>query len=180
MAAQRGLFDPDERYAALSKAGDPLERLAGGIDFELFRPELPAGVGCDARSFRWQAGRAPADGPGPHMFKVPVIQVLYGLSDAQAAFQIMDRRSFARFLGLDDGERAPDETTIRRFREALARTGAVEKLFARLDAHLKDAGYLARISRHGRADRRCHHRGGPAPAHDRYREGDRQGRGHPA
>ncbi len=48
MAAQRGLFDPDERYAALSKAGDPLERLAGGIDFELFRPELPARVGCDA------------------------------------------------------------------------------------------------------------------------------------
>ena len=29
MAAQRGLFDPDERYAALSKAGDPLERLEG-------------------------------------------------------------------------------------------------------------------------------------------------------
>ncbi len=44
MAAQRGLFDPDERYAALSKAGDPLERLAGVIDFELFRPELPAGA----------------------------------------------------------------------------------------------------------------------------------------
>ena len=48
MAAQRGLFDPDERYAALSKAGDPLERLAGGIGFELFQPELPARVGCDA------------------------------------------------------------------------------------------------------------------------------------
>ncbi len=48
MAAQRGFFDPDERYAALSKAGDPLERLAGVIDFELFRPELPARVGCDA------------------------------------------------------------------------------------------------------------------------------------
>ncbi len=111
------------------------------------------------------------------MFKVPVIQALYGLSDAQAALQIMDRRSFGRFLSLDDGARAPDETTIRRFREALVRTGAVEKLFARFDAHLKDAGYLARISRHVWADRRCHHRGGPAPAHGRCREGDRQGRG---
>ncbi len=77
------------------------------------------------------------------IFKVPVIQALYGLSDAQAAFQIMDRRSFGRFLSLDDGGRAPDETTIRRFREALVRTGAVGKLFARFDAHLKDAGYLA-------------------------------------
>ena len=55
------------------------------------------------------------------MFKVPVIQALYGLSDAQAAFQIMDRRSFGRFLSLNDGARAPDETTIRRFREALVR-----------------------------------------------------------
>ncbi len=62
----------------------------------------------------------------------------------------MDRRSFGRFLGLDDGARAPDETTIRRFREALVRTGTVEKLFARFDAHLEDAGHLARISRHGR------------------------------
>ena len=81
------------------------------------------------------------------MFKVPVIQALYGLSDAQAALQIMDRCSFGRFLSLDDGARAPAETTIRRFREALVRTGAVEKLFARFDAHLEDAGYLARISR---------------------------------
>ncbi len=30
-----------------------------------------------------------------------------------------------------------------RFREALTQTGAVERLFARFDAHLKDAGYLA-------------------------------------
>ena len=77
------------------------------------------------------------------MFKVPVIQALYGLSDAQAALHIMDRRSFGHFLSLDDGARAPDETTIWRFREALVRTGAVEELFARFDAHLEDAGYLA-------------------------------------
>ncbi len=147
MAAQRGLFDPDERYAALSKVGDPLERLAGVIDFELFRPELDATLD---RSDGRQDGRPPMD--PVLMFKVLVIQALYGVSDAQAALQIMDRRSFGHFLSLDDGARAPDETTIRRFREALARTGAVEKLFARFDAHLKDAGYLARISRHGRAD----------------------------
>ncbi len=58
MAAQRGLFDPDERYAALSKAGDPLERLAGVIDFELFRPELDATFD---RSDGRQGGRPPMD-----------------------------------------------------------------------------------------------------------------------
>ncbi len=107
MAAQRGLFDPDERYAALSKAVDPLERLAGVIDFELFRPELDATLD---RSDGRQGGRPPMD--PVLMFKVPVIQALYGLSDAQSALQIMDRRSFGRFLSLDDGARAPDETTI--------------------------------------------------------------------
>lgn len=37
---QRGFFDVDERLAALSAAGDPLERLASVVDFELFRPVL--------------------------------------------------------------------------------------------------------------------------------------------
>ncbi len=32
------------------------------------------------------------------MFKVLVLQALYGLSDPQAEFQIMDRRTFGRFL----------------------------------------------------------------------------------
>jgi transposase, IS5 family len=30
MAGQPGFFDRDERYAALSAAGDPLERLTSG------------------------------------------------------------------------------------------------------------------------------------------------------
>ena len=37
MSGQRGFFDIDERYAALSAAGDPLERLASVVDFEVFR-----------------------------------------------------------------------------------------------------------------------------------------------
>ena len=43
-AWQPGLFDLDERYASLSSAGDPLERLAMVVDFELFRPELEAAL----------------------------------------------------------------------------------------------------------------------------------------
>lgn len=58
------------------------------------------------------------------MFKVLVLQTLYALSDAQAEFQILDRRSFGRFLGLDEGDNTPDETTIWRFREALVRADA--------------------------------------------------------
>ena len=69
MAAQRGFPDPHERYAALSKAGDPPERLAGVIDLELFRPGLEA---TPDRSDGRQGGRPPMD-PVP-MFRVPVIQ----------------------------------------------------------------------------------------------------------
>lgn len=138
MADQRGFFDLDERYVALSKAGDPLERLSTVIDFEVFRPELDAAL---KRSDGTKGARPPMD--AVMMFKVLVLQALYGLSDAQAEFQIMDRRTFGRFLELDDGDKVPDETTIWRFREALVQAGAVEKLFARFDAHLKDAGYLA-------------------------------------
>ncbi|MEM6388890.1 MAG: IS5/IS1182 family transposase, partial [Pseudomonadota bacterium] len=40
MADQRGFFDLDEYYAALSKAGDPLDRLLSVLDLEIFRCDL--------------------------------------------------------------------------------------------------------------------------------------------
>ncbi len=77
------------------------------------------------------------------MFEVLVLQALYGLSDAQAEYQIMDRRKFGQFLGLVDGNNVPDETTIWRFREALIKAGAMDRLFARFDTYLKQEGFLA-------------------------------------
>ncbi|WP_425476052.1 transposase [Mesorhizobium yinganensis] len=78
------------------------------------------------------------------MFKILVLQALYSLSDDQAEFQIMDRRTFGRFLGLlDAGDRVPDAETIWLFREHLTQARAVENLFARFDKHLTKAGYLA-------------------------------------
>ena len=138
MAEQRGFFGLDERYAALSKAGDPLERLSAVLDFEVFGPELDAALN---RSDGSKGGRPPMD--PVLMFKVLMIQALYGLSDARAEFQIMDRRTFGRSLGIEDGDRVPEGTTIWRFREAPVEAGAVERLFARFDASLEDAGYLA-------------------------------------
>jgi hypothetical protein len=44
VAGQPGFFDLDERYAALSSAGDPLVRLALVVEFELFRAELEAAL----------------------------------------------------------------------------------------------------------------------------------------
>ncbi len=138
MAGQPGFFDMDERLQALSAAGDPLERLAAVVDFGLFRPELDA---APDRSDRVKGGRPPYD--AVLMFKVPVLQTLYTLSDDQAEYQLRDRLSFMRFCGLALHDPVPDAKTIWLFRERLVRAGAVERLFARFDAALREKGYLA-------------------------------------
>jgi IS5 family transposase len=138
MAGQPGLFDLDQRYTALSAAGDPLERLAAVVEFELFRSDLDAALD---RSDRAKGGRPPYD--PVLMFKVLVLQTLYTLSDDQTEYQIRDRLSFMRFCGLALEDRVPDAKTIWLFREQLTRAGAVERLFQRFDAALRNAGYLA-------------------------------------
>jgi IS5 family transposase len=138
MAGQRGFFDLDERREMLSVAGDPLERLAAVVEFELFRGELDDALD---RSDRSKGGRPPYD--AVLMFKVLVLQTLYTLSDDQTEYQIKDRLSFMRFLGLALEDRVPDAKTVWLFREQLTRAGAIERLFRRFDAVLREAGYLA-------------------------------------
>jgi IS5 family transposase len=77
------------------------------------------------------------------MFKVLVLQTLYTLSDDATEFQLRDRLSFMRFLGLGLQAPVPDAKTIRLFRKQLTQTGAIEELFGALDAYLKAQGYLA-------------------------------------
>ena len=138
MAGQRGFFDSDERLKALSAAGDPLERLAKVVDFEVFRGELEAAL---SRSDRSKGGPPPYD--PVLMFKVLVLQTLYTLSDEQSEYQLKDRLSFMRFVGLALHDPVPDAKTIWLFREQLSRTGAAERLFARFDALLRAKGWLA-------------------------------------
>lgn len=145
MAGQPGFFDLSDRYEALSAAGDPLERLAGIIDFEVFRAPLSVAL---RRGSRAKGGRPPFD--PVLMFKILVLQALYSLSDEAAEFtfgglraQIKDRLSFQRFLGLGPDGIVPDATAVWLFRERLAKAKAIERLFARFDTVLKERGYLA-------------------------------------
>ncbi|TGU44572.1 IS5 family transposase [bacterium M00.F.Ca.ET.152.01.1.1] len=138
MRGQAGFWDIDERYVRLSEAGDPLEKLNAVVPWEVFRKPLGKAL---KRSDGAKGGRPPYD--PVMMFKIMVLQALYGLSDDQAEFQIQDRLSFMRFLGLGLGDRVPDAKTIWLFREHLTQAGAVDNLFARFDKHLTKAGYLA-------------------------------------
>jgi hypothetical protein len=58
LKASACIFDVEEQYAALSAAGDPPERLAAVVDFEIFWPVLEAAL---ARSDRSRGGRLPYD-----------------------------------------------------------------------------------------------------------------------
>jgi IS5 family transposase len=138
MSNQPGFFDVQDRYAALSRAGDPLEGLRTVIPWENFRKPLKKTM---QRKENGLGGRPPFD--DILMFKVLVLQALYNLSDDQTEYQIRDRLSFMRFLGLDMDGTVPDAKTIWLFRERLGQAGAVEKLFARFDRHLEERGLMA-------------------------------------
>ena len=133
-----GFFDVDERLAELSAKGDDLERLSALVDFELFRSSLEIAV---PRGDRSKGGRPPFD----HvlMFKVLILQAMHALSDERCEYLIKDRLSFMRFLGLGLADAVPDANTIWSFREALKKADAVDALFARFDAALREAGFLA-------------------------------------
>ena len=134
-----GFFDLTNRYAALSQQGDPLEQLAKVIPWGGFRPALAKVL---RRSKRKQGGRPPFD--AVLMLKILVLQALYNLSDDQTEYQIRDRLSFMRFLGLDLAQRIPDAKTVWLFRETLAQGQVVERLFAQFETYLAEHGLQPR------------------------------------
>ena len=137
--SQLSFFDLATRYDALSQNGDPLDVLAFHVPWEAFRPALDAVL---RRSKRKKGGRPPFD--AVLMFKVLVVQALYNLSDDQTEYQIRDRLSFMRFLGLDLDQRIPDAKTIWLFRETLAQAKVVETLFAQFESYLAAHGLQPR------------------------------------
>ncbi len=135
---QPGFFDLDTRYAQLSAHGDPLEVLATAIPWETFRPVVQRAFRKDRKS---PAGRKPYD--PVLMFKVLTLQSLYNLADEQTEYQIRDRLSFMRFLGLSLHDRVPDAKTIWLFRDTLAQQGVIDAVFDRFHAFLARQGYTA-------------------------------------
>ena len=139
---QPGFFDHDKRLAALSEKGDPLEAINAVVPWEIFRGSIEAVVLTPASERKSNAGRKPLD--AVLKFKMLVLQSLYNLSDEQVEYQVRDRLSFARFLGLRLEDTVPDATSLWLFREALAKAGLIETLFAQFEQTLATNGYIAR------------------------------------
>lgn len=136
---QRGLFDEDERLQELSAIGDPLEKLSKVINWNIFRPTLTTAMFKEAKG---PGGRPPYD--YIMMFKILILQRLYNISDAQTEYQIKDRLSFMRFLGLTLKDAIPDDKTIWYFREQLVKAKVSEKLFKKFLNELEKKNLVTR------------------------------------
>lgn len=139
---QRGLFDEIERLHELTKLGDPLLVLTEKINWESFRPILKR-IRIDNPENYNNAGRKPYD--EVFMFRVIILQSLYGLSDDQMEFQLKDRRSFERFVsGGDTLYQMPDAKTIWLYKERFKEHAISRKAFRKFNHQLDKANLMAK------------------------------------
>ena len=142
MAKQPGFWDVEERSEEISADGDPLETLAGAVDFERFRPILERAAG---KPPGLKGGR-PALDVVPE-FKMLVLQSFNGLSLAMTEAMARDRPGWMRFCGLELRDRVPDANTLWDFREAPVKADALDRLFRELDRAINEAGRTPRSGR---------------------------------
>ena len=120
-ARQLSFFDEAKRYEKITKLGDPLEKLDSVMDWEMFR--APLTKVCQKEDYT-RGGRPPID--VIIKFKASVLRRIYNLSFDQIEYQINDRLSFMRFLGLG----------------MIAQAGLMEELFCMFDKKLESEGII--------------------------------------
>jgi IS5 family transposase len=135
-----GLFDDEFLFDKLTKLGDPLAKLNEYINWEIFRLPIYQ-VFEDEYREKEKGGRPPFC--KLMLFKALIIQSLYNLSDDQLEYQIVDRASFKRFLGLKKSDKVPDSKTFWFFREQLIEKDVIMDLFKTFNKTLDDSGVFA-------------------------------------
>lgn len=135
---QSSFFDLDKRHLKLDER-DPLLHLNKLIDWEDFRSTLEK---IREKPRKSNAGRKPYD--VVLLFKMLVLGHLYNISDEELEFQVRDRYSFCRFLGLYPEDTVPDARTIWLFREQLSQREIDKELFMDFALQLDSQGLKAR------------------------------------
>lgn len=136
---QINFFAEENRLSRLSEMGDPLEKVAGKIDFELFRPILNI---VYKRVASDKGGRPPYD--NVLMFKIMLLQEWYHIADDMTEYLINDRLSFQRFLGMSLNEKVPDAKTIWLYKETLKNSGKYRELFNFFTQQMEQMGVITR------------------------------------
>jgi len=109
-----------------------LDEMAQAVPWSVLDKVLKKGI------VRKKGGRPPY--PLLLLFKMHLLQVWFGLSDAGCEFQVRDRLSFRKFLGLTIEDNVPDATTLENFRHDFETVG--EEVLASLDSFFKEQGLL--------------------------------------
>jgi len=136
---KESLFAAEEREAKLDSLGDVLRVMEQHVDFKALAAEMDR---VAPRPGRERGGRPPF--PTELMVRAWILQNLYGLSDEQMEYQVLDRLSFQRFLGLRRSSQVPDRTTFWTFRERLTVAKAGDALFEAVHRQLAQHGDIAR------------------------------------
>jgi len=134
-----GLFDYELQLEKINAHNPPLQKLDAVIDWELFRQPIESALYVEPKA---PGGRPPFD--RLMMFKIIILQRYYNLGDEQTEFQIKDRLSFQQFLGLQIGDKVPDEKTIWVFKEQLKEHKLSDKLYTLFTAQLMHNGIIAK------------------------------------
>lgn len=135
---KKSLFDNQFTAEKLSDIGNPLDKISNVIDFEIFRTSIEGKLINTSK--KSNAGAKPFD--VVLMFKILILQRYYGLGDKQVEYQILDRTSFKNFLGLDSGDKIPDEKTVWAFRENITKSGLIEDLFNEFNSFLESKALI--------------------------------------
>lgn len=113
---QYSFFDEEKRLKKITKLGDTLEQLNTIVNWDIFVPVLNTAI---PRPTYEKGGRPPFS--NLLMLKILIIKRMYNLSHDQTEYQINDRISFMRFLGLGMGDRIPDAKTIWLYEDLLSK-----------------------------------------------------------
>lgn len=76
------------------------------------------------------------------MIRVHITQVAYNMSDPEMEDQLRDSIAVREFVGIAQGNRVPDETTILNFRHLLENAGLGQQMMDTINEHVKKAGLM--------------------------------------
>jgi len=136
---QYSFFDEEKRLKKITKLGDTLEQLNSIVNWDIFVPVLNTAI---PRPTYEKGGRPPFS--NLLMLKILIIKRMYNLSHDQTEYQINDRISFMRFLGLGMSDRIPDAKTIWLYEDLLSKSEAGQGLFNLFFEEIRKAGYVTR------------------------------------
>lgn len=129
----KSLSSPDlfSAFLASPPKNETLQRVDALVDWQKLRDLM-------ARAYSPGEGR---EGYDPVMlFKLLLLEQWYRLSDGDAVWMAADSLSFRQFLGLGAGGKAPDDTTLVKFRNRLRGAGLLDDLYAEVICQMEDRG----------------------------------------